>query len=136
LKTLGVNEFRVDRQRGVGRSDVIHLGDKEERYEELCGQCWRDRLCVTSGGDVFPCVFSRATRLGDIRGGLAGILQTSNLAVFRLKVRAMHAHAPDDCQPYPCPPDGPCDPHGGCPPSTCTPTCSPPCGPDANCQPY
>jgi MoaA/NifB/PqqE/SkfB family radical SAM enzyme len=136
LKTLGVNEFRVDRQRGVGRGDLVQLGGNEERYEELCGQCWRGRLCVTPGGDTFPCVFSRATRLGDVRCGLAGILQTAKLAAFRHRVRALHAHAPDDCQPYPCPPEGPCDPHGGCPPTTCTPNCSPPCAPDANCQPY
>jgi hypothetical protein len=74
LRTLGVNDFRVDRVRGVGRGDPVQLGGKEERYEELCGQCWRGRLCVTSGGDAFPCVFSRATWLGDVRCGLASIL--------------------------------------------------------------
>ena len=136
LKGLGVREFRVDRKRGVGRGDLVQLGGQAERFEELCGHCWKGRLCVTSSGDAFPCVFSRATSLGDARCGLAGILLSAKLAAFRQKVRAIHDHAPDDCGPYPCPPDGPCDPHGGCPPTTCTPNCSPPCAPDANCQPY
>jgi MoaA/NifB/PqqE/SkfB family radical SAM enzyme len=136
LETLGVREVRMDRERGVGRGKLIRLGGEGERYEELCGQCWKGRLCVTSTGEVFPCVFSRATRLGEVRSGLLGILQTAKLTDFRQKVRVLHERAQDPCQPYPCPPDGPCDPHGGCPPTTCTPTCTPPCGPDANCTPY
>jgi MoaA/NifB/PqqE/SkfB family radical SAM enzyme len=147
LKGLGVREIRLDRKRGVGRGGLIEIGDDSERYDELCGQCWKGRLCVTSSGDVFPCVFSRATRLGDIRLGLSAILQTSRLADFRRKVRALEQDraaatvgpaknqacsppgcgpecAPSGCGPGGCPPTGLCDPS-----STCTPTCSPPCAP-------
>jgi MoaA/NifB/PqqE/SkfB family radical SAM enzyme len=125
LKTLGVHEVRVDRQRGVGRGDLVPLGSQEERFDQLCGQCWRGRLCVTSGGDVFPCVFSRATRLGDVRCGLAGILQTAMLAEFRHKVRALHAPAHAQCIPTNCAPT-----------TTCGPNCTPPCIPDDRCRPY
>jgi MoaA/NifB/PqqE/SkfB family radical SAM enzyme len=93
LRNLGVRveDVTVDRERGVGRADVVRLGGEEERYEELCGQCWKGRLCVTPSGEAFPCVFSRCTRLGDARTGLSEILQSAKLARFREKVRELEA---------------------------------------------
>jgi hypothetical protein len=142
--------MRIDRQRGVGRADVIRLGGEGERFEELCGQCWKGKLCVTSTGEVFPCVFSRATQLGDARSGLSGILQTAKLADFREKVRALEARRPqtalsgrpgdsrmqqqcppvtDPCNPTFCGPDGPCQPQA-CPPGdACNPQLCNPCQP-------
>jgi MoaA/NifB/PqqE/SkfB family radical SAM enzyme len=129
LKSLGVREVRMDRERGVGRGRLVSLGDEGERYEELCGQCWKGRLCVTSVGDVFPCVFSRATRLGDVKSGMAGILQSAKLADFRRKVRAMDecrsAAQRPGCHPESCSPMDACDPA----PGTCVPNCNPPCAP-------
>jgi MoaA/NifB/PqqE/SkfB family radical SAM enzyme len=144
LKTLGVHEVRIDRERGVGRSTLVQLGVEEERYEELCGQCWKGKLCVTSSGDVFPCVFSRATRLGDVRAGLLPILQSTKLTDFRQKVRALNDRVPSldmtastgfpnmtcepECGPGGCGP-GPCGP-GPCEPFTCGPQgCGPRCTP-------
>jgi MoaA/NifB/PqqE/SkfB family radical SAM enzyme len=98
LKTLGVKNIRTERMRGVGRGELVHLGMRErvpeecapkERYEELCGQCWKGKLCVTSSGSVFPCPLSRATDLGDVKSGLSAILQTAKLTAFRHKVRVM-----------------------------------------------
>jgi MoaA/NifB/PqqE/SkfB family radical SAM enzyme len=129
LKTLGVQEVRVDRERGVGRGTLVRLGDEGERYEELCGQCWKGKLCVTSSGDVFPCVFSRATPLGDVKSGLLGILQTAMLTDFRQKVHAMHERGlmcGPGCDPGDCPPAAPCQP------SQCPPEC--PCSP-SQCGP-
>jgi MoaA/NifB/PqqE/SkfB family radical SAM enzyme len=132
LKNLGVQEIRMDRERGVGRGKLVHLGGEGERYEELCGQCWKGRLCVTNSGEVFPCVFSRATRLGDVKAGILSILQTAKLADFRHKVRSMHegdsagpVQQRPGCQPESCGPMDSCGPA----PGTCVPNCNPPCAP-------
>jgi MoaA/NifB/PqqE/SkfB family radical SAM enzyme len=144
LRALGVREVRMDRERGVGRGRLVSPGGEGERYEELCGQCWKGRLCVTSSGQVFPCVFSRATRLGDAKSGLAGILQSAKLADFRRKVHECSDQncspctppcAPQfpghpGCHPESCSPMDPCDPA----PGTCTPNCNPPCAP-LSCAP-
>jgi MoaA/NifB/PqqE/SkfB family radical SAM enzyme len=145
LKTLGVQNARIDRERGVGRGKLQHLACEGERYEELCGECWKDKLCVTSGGEVFPCVFARATRLGDVRPGLSGVLQSAQLTEFRRKVRAL-GHADPRCHPA----DGnagdsarevigqQCNPLATCNPDTCNPNgCNPlDCNPlGSNCNP-
>jgi hypothetical protein len=132
LKALGVREIRMDRQRGVGRGQLVRLSGDGERYDQLCGQCWKGRLCVTCGGEVFPCVFSRATGLGDVRSGLSGVLRTAKLADFRRKVRAMHQGgaseivmcAPESCAPKSCAPES-CAPKS-CAPESCAPkSCAP-----------
>jgi MoaA/NifB/PqqE/SkfB family radical SAM enzyme len=150
LKGLGVREVRMDRERGVGRGRLIRLGGEGERYEELCGQCWKGKLCVTSSGEVFPCVFARATPLGDSHSGLSGILRTAKLTNFRRKVRAMHepgaaasatavldVRSQEWCPPAlnpDCPPDS-CSP-AACSPNYCTPNVCLPndCSP-AQCSP-
>lgn len=138
LKSLGVRDIRVDRQRHVGRSRPARPADEKEHFEELCGQCWKGKLCVTSSGEAFPCVFSRATRLGDATSGLAGIMKTAKLADFRRRVRAMYEGVPSDenvpwtpsasatqCNPDDCGPGG-CNPAAGCNPDGCGPgSCNP-----------
>ena len=136
IKSLGVQNFGTDRERGIGRGKLVRLSGEEERYDELCGQCWKGRLCVTSSGEVFPCVFSRATRLGDAKSGLTGILQSVILTRFREKVRAMNERGgtmstttncnPEHCNPSHCSPGNPgCNP-AACSPVQCNPTtCSP-----------
>jgi MoaA/NifB/PqqE/SkfB family radical SAM enzyme len=155
LNTLGVQNARIDRERGVGRGKLHYQGGDGERYEELCGQCWKGKLCVTSSGEVFPCVFARATGLGHVKLGLAGILLTQKLAVFRHKVRAMQESRPTchpsdhgpgrsalglpevvrlgmlSCTPE-CTPAGRCNPDVNCNPAACNPAA--PCNPDA-CNP-
>jgi hypothetical protein len=135
----------------VGRGKRNHVACEGERYEELCGQCWKGRLCVSSSGEVFPCVFSRLTGLGDVRSGLENILKTTKLAEFRRKARTIQRsrratpasaiprvlNAPNrpseagadgsstGCSPAGCSPAG-CSPAGcspaGCSPSGCSPT--------------
>jgi MoaA/NifB/PqqE/SkfB family radical SAM enzyme len=125
LKTLGVRTVRVDHQRGVGRGRLEHLECEGEHYEELCGQCWKGKLCVTSAGEVFPCIFSRATRLGDAKAGLRTFLQNTLLTEFRYKVRE---RSPD--------PVGDCNPLSNCNPNDCNPNnCNvDACNPN-NCNP-
>jgi MoaA/NifB/PqqE/SkfB family radical SAM enzyme len=129
LKTLGVQEVRIDRTRGVGRGAPVYPVNGAERYEELCGQCWKGKLCVTSTGEVFPCVFARATPLGEVKAGLAGILQSARLTGFRRRIRTAReivlqcgpGCAPGDCPPAaPCAPDQ-CPPFCPCNPSECGP---------------
>jgi MoaA/NifB/PqqE/SkfB family radical SAM enzyme len=152
LKALGVKNVRIDRERGVGRGNLVHLGGDGERYEELCGECWKGKLCVTSNGEAFPCVFSRATQLGDVRSGLLAILKTTDLADFRQKIRAMHgpvfttlldtaasgpnisrdqSAASERCNPDACGP-GSCNPASACNPDACGPgSCNPAAGKSA-----
>jgi MoaA/NifB/PqqE/SkfB family radical SAM enzyme len=140
LKMLGVQTARIDRQRGVGRGGSNRLGGDGERYEELCGECWKDKLCVTSSGDVFPCVFSRATRLGRADAGLAEILTSATLTDFRRTVRAMSgwdsACDPSGCHPVESRQE--CNPLSNCNPNDCNPNaCNPlDCNPlGSNCNP-
>lgn len=153
LKRLGVQQIGVDRQRGVGRGDRIQLGTMRERYNELCGQCWKGKLCVTPSGDCFPCVFSRATCLGNAKLGLRSILVSEKLLQFReimreVQTTQIHTVAdflpgesaqcrpdtacnpcePTSCFPSLCGPDQPSDP--GCMPRDCGPPCGPQCSPN------
>lgn len=91
LNSLGVQNIGFDRERTVGRgrsrtSDLNRLD-----HDELCGQCWSGKLCVTSSGSVWPCVFARKVDLGDIRHGLRQILESDKLSDFRRAVHDMSA---------------------------------------------
>jgi MoaA/NifB/PqqE/SkfB family radical SAM enzyme len=130
VRKLGVASVSIDREREVGRGESTKFDREEERYDQLCGQCWKGKLCVTSSGDVFPCVFSRATCIGNINAGLQTLVQGINLRQFRTRVRALEAEravsncTPNtNCSPDNCNPTLPCSPQGPfCPPaSTCTP---------------
>ena len=134
LRTLGVQNIRQERMRGIGRGERIRLGTPGERYDELCGQCWNGKLCVTSSGATFPCPLSRKTDLGDVKSSLSGILQTVTLAEFRQKIRTIQAErlaarrvalpmtvaGGDDCIPNDCIPTD-CIPTD-CIPTDCIPT--------------
>lgn len=116
LQSMGARNIQMDTQRGVGRGGLIALGEPTERFDQLCGQCWKGRLCVGPDGEAFPCVFSRATRLGNIRQGLARILSSSALQQFRQKVRKIEQ---DRLQGSSCTPES-CMPNS-CMPNTCMP---------------
>jgi hypothetical protein len=126
VRSLGVEDVGMDHERGVGRGGRLQPSGGEERYDQLCGQCWNGKLCVTPSGECFPCVFSRATHLGDARCGLGTILASSKLLSFRTKVRQMGLVTgclPNNPYPQPCFP-------GSTPPNPCAPhTCGPGTGP-------
>jgi len=130
LNTLGVRRVRSDRLRRVGRGGLQQIGKRADEFDELCGQCWKGRLCVTPSGIAFPCVFGRKFPMGDARNGLSAILESARLADFRTGLRFSRERQdggscrPDctpneDCLPKFCYPDS-----GGCSPnipSECSP---------------
>lgn len=133
LRSLGISRLKVDRRRGVGRSDALPQESEGERFDELCGECWKGKLCVTQTGDVFPCVFSRATRIGNAKSGLRNLLSNETLSNFRRTVRdyrktksGAYAQCPpcNPCEPVYCTPGNGCDPQT----DPCQPTGSS-CGP-------
>lgn len=81
LQEIGVKSIGIDNVRGVGRGSV--QANFNSPMEELCGQCWRGKLCVTSSGDIFPCVFSRFAKVGRFEQGLATTLRSAELSYFR-----------------------------------------------------
>jgi MoaA/NifB/PqqE/SkfB family radical SAM enzyme len=117
LRRLGIGEIGVDGERGIGRARRNAADAAGEDFSQLCGRCGQARLCVTSSGDIYPCVFSRKTSLGDARYGLRSALENAALKGFRagmdlergsrLEIRGGRPF----CQPGPCPPSaGPCRP--------------------------
>jgi len=85
LNGLGVTSVRVDRVRGIGRGGA--LSPNPDQQEELCGACWRGKLCITADGSVFPCVFARFCRVGDARCGLDAVNESTELNQFRRQMR-------------------------------------------------
>jgi MoaA/NifB/PqqE/SkfB family radical SAM enzyme len=130
LRSIGVRDVSSDRMRGVGRGNRADVNESGERFEELCGKCWDGKLCVTPSGDAFPCVFSRATHLGNAKGSLIPIVQGAKLRAFRERMLAMRPRGAEtayaDCNPY-------CNPN--CSPD-CMPYCNPNCNPDCMPQCY
>jgi sulfatase maturation enzyme AslB (radical SAM superfamily) len=131
LQGLGVAQVGKDRQRKIGRGGTAADRKSEtEDYGELCGQCAKQRLCVTSKGDVFPCVFSRKTLLGSAKDGLENLAKGAKLAHFKSQMNSIG----EQKQAY-----DPCYPNADCGPKTCLPQvqCNPNtfCSPDRSCQP-
>ncbi len=141
LGGLGVTDIGVDHLRGVGRGDLRKASHDGEKTDQLCGQCWKGKLCVTSSGNAFPCVFARQTMLGNVkRQPLADVVTGATLGAFRRDLReiemqraernGIHANCyPNDpCRPQLCQPDLQCSPQGPhCEPDRCQPglRCSP-----------
>ena len=122
LRRMGVSDIGVDAERGIGRgrgraADMAAVSAGED-FSQLCGQCGKARLCVTSTGDIYPCVFSRQTPLGDARNGLRAALGSATLAGFCAAMdleRRLRLEGQDDsdfCNPGPCHPSNPCSPSG------------------------
>lgn len=132
LKSIGVENIGWDRLRGVGRGEPSLVNSPVEKFEELCGQCWNGKLCVAPTGDVFPCVFSRATPLGNAKQGILPILESKKLHRFRKKIYELGANETPimNCVPTCLPVDSNCTPNCG---PSCGPSCGPNCGP--NCFP-
>src|SRR5437016_14468404 len=81
---MGVSEIRVDFQRGVGRGAA---GLSSEPISELCGECWKGKLCVTSSGCAYPCVFSRFAKVGMAKRGITTIHADERPTEFRVDLR-------------------------------------------------
>lgn len=131
LSDLGVHSAKFDRQRGVGRGRLQQIKRSGSEFDELCGQCWKGRLCVTHSGIAYPCVFAREFPMGDVRQGLREVISSARLVQFRASLCAARqsmsvrdedsppewcspncAPVNDDCGPTFCVPDG-----AGCTPN-------------------
>jgi MoaA/NifB/PqqE/SkfB family radical SAM enzyme len=130
LKALGVTEVRVDWLRQVGRG----VRDGEVGVEQLCGNCASGSLAISPDGEVWPCVFSRWIRLGNVRQQPLATIHTGPVAVaaradlastFTARAtRSLTRHQGDPAFLPACLPDD-CIP-SGCIPASCIP---------ANCVP-
>lgn len=135
LKQLGINSVSVDRLRGIGRG-ALSKKSQASQTDELCGECWKGKLCVTPSGEAFPCVFSRFCSVGNVREGLTSILNSNELLSFRSTM--MSRVHPQEAQCYP---NRTCSPATSCQPEYCNPNydiCNPKCSPhtcNPNCNP-
>lgn len=120
LNDLGISDIKVDFQRGVGRgAEGLYSPDPTS---QLCGECWKGKLCVTPSGTAYPCVFSRFAQLGKATNGIRHIIEGDELLAFRTNLRELQRARSAGEQ--------------GVSRLSCNPTCSP-CGPEnfIKCQP-
>lgn len=145
LEALGIHDIKIDFQRGVGRGAHVY---SLEPMSQLCGECWKGKLCITSSGRTYPCVFSRFADMGTVDRGISNIVSDDALLDFRAVLREYRRKkelelmvgdcGPDTrCRPT-CSPCGPAEfsePCGPCEPASrpCQPAYS--CAPDTQCVP-
>lgn len=85
LRELGVTNIECDFRRAIGRGIDPHTS--VDPAGELCGQCWKGMLCVTSAGRTYPCIFARFADLGSAKDGITHILEADCLRNFRVSLR-------------------------------------------------
>lgn len=136
LEQLGISDIKVDFERGIGRGH--HQDPSGNPMAELCGECWKGKLCVTPSGRAYPCVFSRFADLGSVKGGVSNLIGSDSLSQFRAVLRNYKLRQPCDpiCSPCApetfraCSPDTRCNPaNADCMPKASVPDCSPTCMP-------
>jgi MoaA/NifB/PqqE/SkfB family radical SAM enzyme len=118
LKSIGVNMVGVDFSREVGRGKANDNSPAPSPLAGLCGQCFSGSLCATFDGNAYPCIMSRMIALGDVREGVAKLLQRK--AVVEAEFDSKMPERLADCLPRDCSPQGP-----QCLPVSCTPRCGP-----------
>jgi MoaA/NifB/PqqE/SkfB family radical SAM enzyme len=153
LRNLGVTHLQLDKTRKIGRA--ANQKDDSLQRQELCGSCWKNKLCVTSSGNVHPCIMSRMIDVGSVlRNSITDIVSSQRLieerkALFDIAASKYRA----DCNPH-CNPVGDCNPNGYCNPDHCNPKvrcipgsiqeagshrleadCNPHCNPVGDCNP-
>ncbi|HZU16261.1 MAG TPA: radical SAM protein [Candidatus Dormibacteraeota bacterium] len=130
LEELGVSEIRVDRVRRVGRG----AGSAVPDLDQLCGHCGEGKLAISPEGEVWPCVFSRWLRLGNVReSSLAEVYLQAKPARRRLAV-AFADRVRGSSLGQPCDPDRLCAPTKRCDPDDGNP--GPVCVPHLRCSPF
>jgi sulfatase maturation enzyme AslB (radical SAM superfamily) len=126
LHKLGVRSVGIDHVRGVGRGKN-KIG--RSGIDELCHNCWRGNLAISSEGIGYPCIMGREFPVGSVyQKSLKDILSGSSLQEFRSLSHAKHKYKTDRCNP---------DEGDSCNPdhsNDCSPDKSNDCGPD-QCRP-
>lgn len=139
LGGLGILDVGYDQVRDFGRGSRPADPDRSSKFGDLCGQCWRGKICITSSGDAYPCIMARAFKVGNfLDGGLGDVVGGALLRTFRNDMSAEHPRmapcepesqpacmvcGPGVCRPdhgYPCMPEN-CRPNNPCPPEGCGP---------------
>jgi MoaA/NifB/PqqE/SkfB family radical SAM enzyme len=126
LRDLGVKTIQTDHVRKIGRAAI--KGSDTQGTEELCGACWKNKMCVTTSGVVYPCVMSRHYTVGSVLESSIGEIIASESLInarkelfdFFAPVQGMQAY----CNPH-CNPNNDCSPQWGCNPDTCNPIAYP-----------
>ncbi|WP_433858713.1 radical SAM protein [Streptomyces kronopolitis] len=75
LRALGVERFRIDRMRKVGRAAAP--AEATPSVGELCGRCCRHRVTVSPDGAVSGCILSRFLPAGNVRQQRLGEILSS-----------------------------------------------------------
>ena len=120
LEALGVRRITVDYLRRVGRG----APDLTPGTSQLCGNCGRGVAAISPDGDVWPCVFARWMRAGNVRATpLAEILTGPAMSSAVAKIPRRH-HQRDGFSVRD-PRRADCSPDGG----ACTPAADGQCGP-------
>jgi MoaA/NifB/PqqE/SkfB family radical SAM enzyme len=119
LHELGVSDVKVDFQRGVGRG--AHPLHSPEPMTQLCGECSKGKLCVTSSRKIYPCVFSRFAEVGTVDQGVRNIVTSDRLLTFRASLNDYRGKRSAACSPS-CSPCGPGTFIDTCDPTACRPS--------------
>jgi len=84
IEGLGVmrSEIGVDRVRAFGRGNKT--SNSNDKYSELCGRCWSERIAINDRGDISPCVMSGFVKLGHISSGLVNVIESKYMKEFHL----------------------------------------------------
>ncbi len=103
--------------RRVGRGAGTTVSD----LDQLCGHCGEGKLAISPEGEVWPCVFSRWLRLGNVHASSLAEVNLRAKPVRRWLAAAFANHLRDPslgrrCDPDRlCPPTKRCDPDDGNP---------------------
>jgi MoaA/NifB/PqqE/SkfB family radical SAM enzyme len=130
LKSLGIEAVGVDVMRGVGRGAIGNQPDRP--VDALCGSCGSTNAAIDPEGWVYPCVFSRWLKVGNVTNqGLSDIVLGERMAMTKGMLNQEFAHRcnkggkpkqalvpvtscyPDRirCSPSTCFPEKTCSPH-------------------------
>lgn len=120
LQKLGVYDVGVDCMRHIGRgvkhSQKQQVMSETNHIDELCGQCWKSKLCISAQGDVYPCIMARDFRIGSIlESSLTELVVSSYLHDTRqlIKEKVWQQQNNSECDPM------------FCRPTVCFPSCNP-----------
>jgi MoaA/NifB/PqqE/SkfB family radical SAM enzyme len=82
LTDIGVARVGTSETRAFGRGENIL--SKKAQLSNLCGNCWRGKLCIAPDGVAYPCVMARHWPVGNVlKDTLENIVQGEILEDLR-----------------------------------------------------
>ncbi|WP_372988823.1 radical SAM/SPASM domain-containing protein [Mycobacteroides salmoniphilum] len=111
LGMLGVENVRVDHNRGVGRG-------RTPDTSQLCGKCTSGRVAISPSGEVWPCVFSRWLPIGNVlEQAINDVLNSVDAEQTRAELDQEFTQRRRTRTPRMCGPNGKCNPDDDCDPT-------------------